>query len=93
MSRGKLHDLGLQLAAGDREAAFRIKQRQRAKKSVAIMRARGFPNLKRAWQTRRARLITQAPVIYLCPLCRNHAQCCAKGDVKPPCRRCYRDLL
>ncbi len=87
------HELALGLQRGDPEAAFRLKQRQRAKKSVATMRARGFPNLQKAWQTRRARLIAQTPTPYLCPLCRNRSPCCAHGNVKPPCARCYRDLL
>jgi hypothetical protein len=89
----RLHELGARLRAGDPEAAFRLKQRQRGKKSAAVMQARGWPNLVRAWQARRARLIAAKPPSYFCPLCRNGSPCCARGDVKPPCRRCYRDIL
>jgi hypothetical protein len=45
MNRRTLHELGLGLAAGDREAAFRLQQRLRGKMSAYMMAARGWPNL------------------------------------------------
>jgi len=38
--RQRLYELAARLRAGDPEAAFRLKQRQRGKKSAAVMRAR-----------------------------------------------------
>lgn len=60
MNRRKLHDLGVGLRAGDRNAAFRLQQRLRGKMSAEAMKARGYPNLGKARDKRRARLRTAA---------------------------------
>lgn len=57
-----LHELGLGLRAGDREAAFRLQQRQRGKMSAEVMKARGWPNLIVA-RAKRARLKGATPAV------------------------------
>ena len=55
MTPERKRELSLARRAGDPFAAFCLKQSYRARKSVAVMRARGFPNLARSAEVRRAR--------------------------------------
>ena len=55
MTPERKRELSLAWRAGDPFAAFCLKQSYRARKSVAVMRARGFPNLARSAEVRRAR--------------------------------------
>ena len=55
MTPERKRELSLALRAGDPYAGFCFKQCQRGRKAVAVMRERGFPNLARAVEVRRAR--------------------------------------
>ena len=59
MTPERKHELSLALQAGDSYAGFCFKQSQRSRKAVAVMRARGFPNLARAWEANRARALAR----------------------------------
>ena len=55
MTPERKRELSLALRAGDPYAGFCFKQCQRGRKAVAVMRERGFPNLARSAEVRRAR--------------------------------------
>jgi len=93
MNRRTRHELGLGLAAGDREAAFRLQQRLRGKMSAHMMAARGWPNLIAAREKqRRARLTVSPPVAEP-----RHLRCwwCGFGQMSvlgSPCVACRKPL-
>jgi len=59
MTPERKRELSLAWRAGDPFAAFCLKQSYRARKSVAVMRARGFPNLARSAELRHARAVAR----------------------------------